>query len=155
MEVTSEIQQIAQELLERYKAEIAPNKASGDLENTASYKVTFDGKYFEIIFNLESYWKYLENGTKPHFPPVSAIENWITVKHIVPKSVDNKVPTAKNNKVPTTKQLAFLIARGISRNGTKPTKALQNTIDGADDLIARLVDAITNQLQEEINNEEI
>lgn len=147
MEITSEIQQIAQELLERYKAEIAQNKASGDLENTASYKVTFDGKYFEIIFNLESYWKYLENGTKPHFPPVSAIENWITVKHIVPKSVDNKVPT--------TKQLAYLIARGISRNGTKPTKALQKTIDGADDLIERLVEAITNQLQEEINNEEI
>lgn len=147
MEITSEIQQIAQELLERYKAEIAPNKASGDLENTASYKVTFDGKYFEIIFNLESYWKYLENGTKPHFPPVSALENWITVKHIVPKSVDNKVPT--------TKQLAYLIARGISRNGTKPTKALQKTIDGADDLVERLVDAITNQLQEEINNEEI
>jgi len=147
MEVTQEIEQIAQELLNRYKENIAPNKASGDLENTATYKVTFDGKYFEITFKLQEYWKYLENGTSPHFPPVSAIERWITVKHIVPKTI--------NNRIPTTKQLAFLIARGISKNGTKPTKALQKTVDGADDLIERLIDAITNQLQEEINSEEI
>ena len=57
--------------------------------------------------------------------------------------------------MPSTKQLAFLIARGISKNGTKPTKLLQQTVDGADDLINLIVDEIAKQLQEEINNEEI
>ena len=57
--------------------------------------------------------------------------------------------------MPTTRQLAFLIARGISENGTKPTTLLQQTIDGADDLIDLIIDDLTKQLQEEINKEEI
>ena len=66
MEVTNEIKQIANDLLERYKASIRDNghTASGDLERTASYKVEFNGRWLEISFNLQSYWKYLENGTK-------------------------------------------------------------------------------------------
>ena len=116
MEITSEIRQICNEILERYKKLIIDNghNASGNLVNTASYKIKWDGKNFELYFNLPDYWKYLENGTKPHFPPVEAIEKWITVKHII--------PTTNSGRVPTTKQLAFLIARGISKNGTKPTK---------------------------------
>lgn len=149
MEITSEISQICNEFLERYKKSIIDNgnNASGNLVNTASYKIKWDGKNFELYFNLPDYWKYLENGTKPHFPPVEAIEKWITVKHII--------PTTNNGRVPTTKQLAFLIARGISKNGTKPTKLLQKTIDGADDLINSIINEFTKQLQEEINKEEI
>lgn len=149
MEITEEINTICAELLERYKQSIkdSGHYASGELANTARYYTKWNGKYFELYFNLQEYWKYLENGTKPHFPPVDKIENWIRVKPIVPQAV--------NGKVPSTKQLAFLIARGISNNGTKPTKLLQQTVDGADDLINRLVEAIEQQLQEEINNEEL
>lgn len=149
MEITQEINEICAELLERYKQGIkdSGHYASGELANTAHYLTKWNGKYFELYFNLQEYWKWLENGTKPHFPPISAIEDWIRVKPVVPKSMDGKVPT--------TKQLAFLIARGISKNGTKPTKILQSTLDGADDLFNRLVEAFENQLQEEINNEEV
>lgn len=149
MEITSEIRQICNEILERYKKAIIDNghNASGNLVNTASYKIKWDGKNFELYFNLPDYWKYLENGTKPHFPPVEAIEKWITIKHII--------PTTNSGRVPTTKQLAFLIARGISKNGTKPTKLLQKTIDGAGDLINSIINEFTKQLQEEINKEEI
>lgn len=149
MEVTSEIKDICSDLLERYKKSIedSGHVASGGLVNTATYQVVFNGRWLEVSFNLEPHWKYLENGTRPHFPPIDAIEQWITVKRIVPRSY--------NGKVPTTRQLAFLIARGISENGTKPTKLLQKTIDSADDLIAKLIDELGNQLQEEINNEEI
>ena len=149
MEVTDEIKYICSELLERYKkaVEDSGHVASGALVNTATYQVVVGGSWLEVSFNLEEHWKYLENGTRPHFPPINAIEQWISVKRIVPRSY--------NGKVPTTKQLAFLIARGISKNGTKPTKLLQQTIDGADDLIAKLIDALANQLQEEINKEEI
>lgn len=149
MEVTNEIKDICSDLLERYKKSIedSGHVASGGLVNTATYQVVVGGSWLEVSFNLEQHWKYLENGTRPHFPPIDAIEKWISVKRIVPRSY--------NGKVPTTRQLAFLIARGISKNGTKPTKLLQQTIDGADDLITKLIDALANQLQEEINKEEI
>ena len=149
MEVTQDINNICADLLERYKQKMKDENhiASGNLYNTAKYKCSFDGKWFEVSFILDSTWRYLENGTKPHFPPIEAIERWITVKHII--------PTTNSGKIPSTKQLAFLIARGISKNGTKPTKLLQQTVDGADDLINLIVDEIAKQLQEEINKEEI
>ena len=149
MEITQDINKICADLLERYKQKMKDENhiASGNLYNTAKYKCSFDGKWFEVSFILDSTWRYLENGTKPHFPPLEAIEKWITVKHII--------PTTDNGRVPSTKQLAFLIARGISKNGTKPTKLLQHTIDGADDLIDLIIDDLAKQLQEEINKEEI
>lgn len=149
MEITQDINNICANLLERYKQSLKDNNhiASGNLYNTATYKTNINGSWFEVSFVLDETWRYLENGTKPHFPPLEAIERWITVKHII--------PTTNSGKIPSTKQLAFLIARGISKNGTKPTKLLQQTIDGADDLINLIVDEITKQLQEEINKEEI
>lgn len=149
MEVTNEIKNVCSKLLDNYKQAIRDNgnTASGTLEKTAKYKIQFDGKYFELYFTLPDYWKYLENGTKPHFPPVDAIEKWITVKRIV--------PTTNNGKVPTTKQLAFLIARGISKNGTKATKLLQKTVDNADSLIDTICNEFFKQLQEEFNEETI
>lgn len=149
MEITQDINNICADLLERYKQSLKDNNhiASGNLYNTAKYKCSFDGKWFEVSFVLDSTWQYLENGTKPHFPPISAIENWITVKHII--------PSTNNGRVPTTKQLAYVIAREISQNGTKATKLLQKTIDGADDLINMLVELIEKQLEEEIEKEEL
>lgn len=149
MEISNEINNIVGELIERYKKAIKDtgHYASGELANTATYKINFAGSLFEVVFNLQDYWKYLENGTQPHFPPISAIEKWITVKHII--------PTSNNGKVPSTRQLAFLIARGISEKGTKPTKVLQQTIDSSDDLINMLIDELYKQLTEEVNNEEI
>lgn len=147
MKVSQEIRDLAKELLERYKKEIGEtgHRASGNLQDSASYKCTFDGKSLEIWFNIPEYWLYLENGTKPHFPPISAIEDWITVKRIV--------PTAVNGRVPSTRQLAFVIAKSISLKGTQPTKLLQKTIDNADDLIEVILDVLATQLQEQINEE--
>ena len=143
MEITQNINDICTQLLERYKHSIqdSGHYASGELANSAKYITKWDGRYFEVIFNLQDYWRYLENGTKPHFPPINKIEEWIKVKPVVPQ--------AMNGKVPTTKQLAYMISRSISIKGTKPTKLLQQTIDSADDLISALVNEITNQLEKE------
>lgn len=149
MEATDELKQICSELLDRYKKAISASghSASGELENSASYRININGKYVEIIFKLQDYWKYLENSTKPHFPPLQAIEQWITVKHII--------PTTDNGKVPTTRQLAYLIGRDISKNGTKATKLLQKTIDNSGDLINLMVNEIIRQLEEEIKEEQL
>lgn len=149
MEITNDIKEICKTLLERYKQAIkdSGHVASGELEKTAKYQVSFNGSFLEISFVLQEYWKYIENGTRPHFPPISAIEKWISVKRII--------PSTKSGKVPTTKQLAFLIARGISKHGTQPTKLLQKTIDGSDDLIDKLLDVLAQELEKEILNEEL
>ena len=96
--------------------------ASGNLAMNQNHYFVFDGRYYKIYLQLEDYWKYLENGTKPHFPPVEKIAEWIRIKPVLPR------PNAKG-KLPTQKQLAFLIARSISIKGTKPTHTLQQTID--------------------------
>lgn len=147
MEVSSDLTKIAESLLDEYLdlIEKEGHSASSDLINTATSIATFDGRYFEISFNLQDYWKYLENGTKPHFPPIDAIERWIKVKKIVPKSV--------NGKVPTTKQLAFLISRKISREGTPATKLLEKSLSNRDVYIDKIVAILTEQLNREIMKE--
>ena len=96
--------------------------ASGNLALNQKHYFVFDGRYYRIYLQLEDYWKYLEYGTKPHFPPVEKIAEWIRIKPVLPR------PNAKG-KLPTQNQLAFLIARSISKKGTKPTHTLQQTID--------------------------
>lgn len=146
---TKEIKDICQEIVDVYKNAVkdSGHSASGELAKTARYKIKWDGKWFELSFVLQDYWKYIENGTRAHFPPSDAIEKWIRAKRIIPSSI--------NGKVPTTKQLAFLIARGISKNGTPATKLLQKSMDSCDDLINKLVDAIINQIEEQELEEDI
>lgn len=148
MEASDELKKICNDLIERYKNNLKTSGkvASGNLEKTARYKLEFNGRYVEVIFQLADYWKYIENGTRPHFPPMDAIEKWITVKRIVPRGVNSR-------KVPTTRQLAYMISREISINGTKPTKILQKTINESDDLISSMIDEITKQLEAQINEE--
>ena len=96
--------------------------ASGNLALNQGHYFVFDNRYYRIYLRLEDYWKYLEYGTKPHFPPIEKIAEWIRIKPVLPR------PNAKG-KLPTQKQLAFLIARSISVKGTKPTHTLQQTIN--------------------------
>lgn len=80
---------------------------------------TTDGGYV-ITLTLNDYWKYVENDTKPHFPPVDKIREWISIKPIFPK------PNSLGKK-PTENQLAYLIGRKIYNEGTKGTHDLQKT----------------------------
>lgn len=118
--------------------------ASGKLKNFET-SFEFKGNTFNIYFHLEDYWKYLENGTKPHFPPLKDIEEWIKIKRIVPYPYKGKVPT--------TKQLAYLISRSINKNGTKATKLLEKSIDSADNIIDEISDIIYNELTKQIEEE--
>ena len=119
MNLTS-INQIASNFLAVYKQELQNNKATGSLANTASYMTKFDGRYLTISLNLQYYWKYVEDGTKPHFPPVEDILQWIKVKPVLPRK--------HNGKLPTQKQLAYLISRKISKVGTKAYKPLKKAM---------------------------
>lgn len=96
--------------------------ASGDLLNSVEYRVIQDGTEYEVQLSLAEYWKYVEYDTKPHWPPVSAIREWIRVKPVLPR------PDA-NGRIPTPQSLAFLIGRKISREGTEGSHDLERAID--------------------------
>lgn len=147
VEVNDEIKSICRDLLEKYKDAIdnTGHTASGNLARTATYRCEFDGRYFSLIFELEEYWKYLEYGTKPHFPPISDIERWVTVKRLVPRT--------NTGKVPSTKQLAYVIARKISIEGTKPTRLLKNTMKQNKDLVSALYEAILNLIHKQVQSD--
>lgn len=121
------------------------NNASKELINSVKYITSFGSRKFEISLNLAEHWKYLEYGTKPHFPPFSdpddGILKWVTVKPVIPRPM-------KNGKLPTEKQLAFLIARSISKNGTKAYKVLEKTIEQInEEYLDRIYDAIEKDLE--------
>lgn len=90
--------------------------ASGDLFKSIKSNITEMGTDentvpdFKVhVYSDSLYANFVNKGTKPHFPPVSAIERWIVKKNLVLDNIDRK-------------SLAFLIARSISGKGTPETK---------------------------------
>lgn len=92
------------------------------LASTVTSQVEVNGTTYSVVLNLQEYWKYVEEGTRPHWPPPSAILHWIEVKPVIPR------PDEKG-RIPTPKQLAYLIGRKIAREGTKGTHDLRETTD--------------------------
>lgn len=131
----------------KYKEELenSGRKASGRLISSINSNVTVDGMTYAIDFSLEDYWKYVENGTKPHFPPVSKILEWVKIKPILP------TPDS-SGKVPTPEQLAFLISRKISIYGTDGTKDLEDTLELTDmEWRDRITEALDKDVVEALN----
>ena len=140
------IQNIVDEFMYAYASAIIDtnHSATGNLALNQEKIIQYDGRFFSIYLSLEDYWKYLEYGTKPHFPPLEKIKEWIRIKPVVP------LPQA-NGKLPTENQLAFLIGRKISRVGTPATHLLedtQNTFRLADKIQEEMIKIIGNRIKE-------
>ena len=143
--VNKRITDLIESLAERYRANLAPHKASGD-SSKFTYDFRIEDNIFTISFDLVDYWWYIENGRGPgKMPPISAIEKWIEVKPIIPDS--------RNGKVPTTSQLAYVIARSIGEKGTSGTHALDKTIQSSDDIIEELKSELVSSIREWVISE--
>lgn len=119
--------------------------ATGNLLNSLNYVVNVNDTRIEVSLQLEDYWKYVEYDTKPHFPPVDALVNWIKAKPVLPNKVFD-------GKLPDTKQLAFLIGRKISEEGTTGTHSLEETVQEVNTIFElKLEEAIMNDLTSDIN----
>lgn len=116
------VENILKQFIETLRSNLSQHNASGKLSDSLKYTIKFNGKIFSVSLRAESYLKYLEHGTKPHWPPVDAIREWIRVKPVLPRPLPN-------GKLPTREQLAFLIGRKISKYGTRPTHVLSRTKD--------------------------
>ena len=95
------LERYAEEFIEQYRLNLVESgrPASGRLADSLTYKVDMGANVYAVDISLLDYWKYIESGTRPHWPPVSAIREWIKVKPVIPR------PMA-NGKLPTESQLA-------------------------------------------------
>lgn len=141
--VTSQIEKLVEQLASLYRKNLEESIASGTLSNF-TFRINLQGNYFEVIFLLPEYWQYVEYGRRPvsKRPPIEAIERWIEVKPIIPYAV--------NGKVPDTRQLAFLIARKIGRDGIEGKKPLTKAMysDNAENIIQEIKQAFANQVND-------
>ena len=127
--------------------------ASRDLYNSLNFEVKIGEQTISLDIELNDYWKYLEYGRKgeetsypeayypAHFPPTSAIEEWIQIKPVIPEQ--------RNGKLPTQKQLAFLIARSIYEQGIEPRFIFR---DAGDSVWEQLKDALEEAITKDVNN---
>ena len=131
-----------QQLVGEYRDKLQSHRASGTLQDTMTYVINAGTDSIELSLRLQDYWKYLEDGTKPHWPPMEAIEKWIEIKPVLPYP-------GRDGKLPTPQQLAFLISRKISEVGTQGDGLLQESITDVmtefefqlDEAVTRDVDA--------------
>ena len=123
-ELQKVLEDFATDIRDGYKDMLANNDhiASRELVDSVKTQVVIGDNSYEVTMTLQDYWKYVENDTKPHFPPRDAILKWIEVKPVIPRPGSNRV-------IPTPKQLAFLIYRKIANEGTTGTHDLQKTKD--------------------------
>lgn len=138
-------------IVTNYKSQLeAEHMNNGELYRTISYSVSTGTGGWVISVSLADYWKYIENGRRAgaKMPPVSAIENWIKVKQIIPHSM-----TLKSGKtvIPTIPQLSFLIARSIGRRGIPPKPLFKKSFEAAKKQFIQVIkDAITQDIKENL-----
>lgn len=142
--VMSFLQEYAAEVERVYKESLTDSDhiASRDLYNSISTTVEVDGQAYYVRMTLEDYWKYIEEGTRPHWPPPSALLRWIEVKPVIPR------PDGRG-RIPTPQQLAYLIGRKIAREGTEGTHDLARTVEEVNlQFEQRLQDALAQDCAE-------
>ena len=143
-ELQQVLQDFAEDIRDRYRDVLAKNDhiASRKLVDSIKTQVEVGENYYEVTMTLEDYWKYVENDTKPHFPPPDAILKWIEVKPVIPR------PGA-DGRIHTQKQLAFSSGRTIARVGTTGTHDLEQT---KEDILPWWREQISKALGHDIEN---
>lgn len=141
--LTQVLEELGREVAEQYKNNLRESGHStrpDHLINSITTSVVVDDKAYKVVMQLNEYWKYLENGTEPHWPPVDAIRSWISYKPVLPRP-------GKDGRLPTPNQLAFLIGRKIAREGTTGTHDFEKA---RDETVARWESRIRAALVEDV-----
>lgn len=141
------LQQYGNLIIDSYRRKLneGGSNATGLLGNSLSTTVNAEDGIYEVLLNIQEYWKYLEYGRLPgSFPNIDAIRKWIQVKPVLPTP-------DRNGKIPTIEQLTFLISRKIAEKGIEPRYYLNNTLDEID--LTPLEEGITRSLAKQLDNE--
>lgn len=131
--------------------------ASGTLEKSLAYRLKIKGKSIDISIyakgKASQYFLARENGRRPgKQPPVSAILEWMRIKPI--RLRDKESGKIKKSTESLKKQVAFLIARKIGRDGIKGWKAFDYAMENIwDEYEAKLVEAYGKDFNAVIENQ--
>lgn len=131
------LEEFGNAMAEQYKNNLSNSDrvATGNLLNSIKRIIEVNGNLYEINFELNDYFKYIEEGTGPrhlpdarasYFVPYKPILDWVYAKNITATYPD------KNGRLPTQEQLAYAIKTSIGRNGIKPKQDLKNAIETTD-----------------------
>ena len=124
-EVLEEEKLWAQQVVTNAKSILTSNKkiASGKLVSSVRYTINAQGKIF-FIYAPEGKWVTLGRRKGSKQPPPAPIEAWIKQKGL-------KGRDPKTGRFITDKSLAYLIARGIKRDGIEPLPFMKMAISQA------------------------
>lgn len=112
----------------REKDKVASGKL---LESAGSGHIVVQGSHYEVIFDLEDYYYYIERGSKGaissepgalgkvHWTPVQALLQWIQIKPTLPK------PSTLKDQL----SMAFAVRQKIHDFGTKPAPMLTESVE--------------------------
>ena len=137
--------------------------ASGQMYNTLGWRIEDTENGLTLYLTHTDYFKYWNDGTRPHWPPQEPIERWVELKGLQGKPmrvVRTWKWTTKDGKehrngkevtiLPTVQQIAFLVRRKISIEGTEPRSAFEYAYDNLIGIYEpRIVEAFTEDLMEE------
>lgn len=120
-------------LLEREVKENMPT-AHGTLRASVFHEETVgDANVIGLVGTPLNYAVPVELGTKPHFPPVDALIDWVKVKFGI--SSDKEARGA-----------AFLVARKISRVGTKEQRPFGRAFQAAESQVRAIFDRASERI---------
>lgn len=116
--------------------------ASGNMYSTLGYHIEETENGLVLFLTHTDYFPYWNDGTEPHWPPLPALEKWVEDKGIVsrPMNIVRKWSwTTKDGQthtnakevtiLPTVKQIAFLVGRKISLEGTEGRGGFEEVYD--------------------------
>ena len=106
--------------IEAEAKQLAPVGVSGGAGLKGSITSVLEPTRAHVQSNV-FYAPYVEFGTRPHWVPVEALMRWVYLKvqqGQLPRR--RRSASARSASQLSTRSLAFLIARSISRHGTKP-----------------------------------
>ena len=141
--LTAVLRELADEMREAYKSELDKSDrytTERSLINSVRTEVVVNDRAYIVQMRLNDYWRYVEDDTRPHWPPPSAMLRWVTIKPVIPR------PFA-NGKVPKSAQLAYLIGRKISREGTTGSHDLQRS---REQVLTKYVAALSEALRVDV-----
>lgn len=123
--------------------------ATHNLMDHITYVINQGRGDIEVDLRLADYWKYVENGTKPHYPPIKPILDWVKVKFkgVPPnaKTYDGPLPSVETLE----SQFAHAVQHSIGVKGTEGTHDLQETLQEVNRMYEyRIGEAITQDLDD-------